>query len=312
VEPFELITSMYSLPKYSEIDPTPVLTPFYMVFFGMMLADLGYGIVMFIVCALALKKFNLDEGQRKFVKFFYFLSIPTAVIGALYGSFFGDLIKFKGLINPAEDLMKLLVIAVVLGAFQIFFGLGVRGYMLIRDGKPMDAIYDVLTWYAALTGAFLLLGGPSIGLSPTVISIGKWVMIIGMVALVLTQGRANKGIGAKLGGGLYGLYGISSYIGDLVSYSRLMALGLSGGFIAASFNMLIGMIPKPFNIIIGVFIFVFAQTFNLLLSALGAFVHSARLQYVEYFSKFYAGGGKAFMAFKPKNQYISVIKEKQI
>ena len=130
--------------------------------------------------------------------------------------------------------------------------------------------------------------------------------------LVLTQGRANKGIGAKLGGGLYGLYGISSYIGDLVSYSRLMALGLAGGFIAASFNMLIGMIPSPFNIIFGVFIFVGAQIFNMLLSALGAFVHSARLQYVEYFSKFYEGGGKAFKAFKSKNQYISVKKEKQI
>lgn len=312
VEPFEIIISMYSLPEYSEIDPTPVMTPFYMLFFGMMLADLGYGIVMFIACAIALKKFNLDAGQRKFIKFFWLLSIPTAIAGVVYGSFFGDLIKFKSLINPGEDIMKLLIIAIVIGAAQIYFGLGVKGYVLIKNGKPMDAIYDVLTWYAALTGAFLLIGGSSIGLSPAVINIGKWVMIVGMVALVLTQGRANKGIGAKLGGGLYGLYGISSYIGDLVSYSRLMALGLSGGFIAASFNMLIGMIPKPFNIILGVFIFVGAQTFNLLLSALGAFVHSARLQYVEYFSKFYAGGGKAFLAFKPKNQYISVIKEKQI
>ncbi|MBZ9688366.1 V-type ATP synthase subunit I [Clostridium estertheticum] len=312
VEPFEIIISMYSLPEYSEIDPTPVMTPFYMLFFGMMLADVGYGLVMFIGCAIALKKFNLDEGQRKFVKFFWLLSIPTAIAGVVYGSFFGDLIKFKSLINPGEDIMKLLIIAIVIGAVQIYFGLGVKGYILIKNGKPMDAIYDVLTWYAALTGAFLLIGGSSIGLSPAVINIGKWVMIVGMVALVLTQGRANKGIGAKLGGGLYGLYGISSYIGDLVSYSRLMALGLSGGFIAASFNMLIGMIPKPFNIIFGVFIFVGAQTFNLLLSALGAFVHSARLQYVEYFSKFYAGGGKAFIAFKPKNQYISVIKEKQI
>jgi len=312
VEPFELITSMYSLPKYSEIDPTPLLTPFYMVFFGMMLADLGYGIVIFIVSAIALKKFNLDEGQRKFIKFFFFLSIPTAVIGAMYGSFFGDLIKFKGLINPGVDLMKLLIISIVLGAIQIIFGLGVKGYMLIRDGKPMDAVYDVLTWYAALAGAFLLLGGSSIGASPAVINIGKWVMIVGMVALVLTQGRQNKGIGAKLGGGLYGLYGISSYIGDLVSYSRLMALGLSGGFIAASFNMLIGMIPAPFNFIFGGFIFVGAQTFNMLLSALGAFVHGARLQYVEYFSKFYEGGGNAFKVFKPANQYITVIKEKQI
>ena len=308
VEPFESLTSMYSLPKYSEIDPTPLLTPFYMVFFGMMLADIGYGIIMFIVAALALKKFNLDEGQKKFAKFFLLLSIPTAVAGAIYGSFFGDIIEFHSLINPAEDLMTILIASIIIGAFQIYFGLGVKGYMLIRDGKPMDAIYDVLTWYLSLTGAFLFILGSSIGLNPEVINIGKWVMIVGMVGLVLTQGRSNKSIGAKLGGGLYGLYGISSYIGDLVSYSRLMALGLAGGFIAAAFNMLIRMIPSPFNIIIGAFIFVFAQTFNLLLSALGAYVHSARLQYVEYFSKFYEGGGKAFKAFKSKNEYINVKK----
>ncbi|MBU3090610.1 V-type ATP synthase subunit I [Clostridium sp. CF011] len=315
VEPFELIVSMYSLPKYSEIDPTPVMAPFYMVFFGMMLADLGYGLVMFIACAIALKKFNLEEGQKKFAKFFLLLSIPTALAGVVYGGFFGDIIPFistHSLINPGEDIMLLLIISIVIGAIQIYFGLGVKGYMLIRDGKPMDAIYDVVTWYAALTGAFLLLGGAQIGLSPAVVNIGKWVMIVGMVALVLTQGRQNKGIGAKLGGGLYGLYGISSYIGDLVSYSRIMALGLAGGFIASAFNMLIKMMPTPFNIIIGIFIFVFAQTFNLLLSSLSAFVHSARLQYVEYFSKFYEGGGKAFKVFKSKNQYINVIKGKQI
>lgn len=315
IEPFESLTSMYSLPKYSEIDPTPVMTPFYMVFFGMMLADIGYGIIMFIAAAFALKKFNLEQGQRKFAKFFLLLSIPTMIAGVVYGSFFGDLIPWlaaNSLINPAEDLMLILYASIAIGAFQIYFGLGVKGYILIRDGKPMDAIYDVLTWYLSLTGAFLFIGGGALKLSSAAISSGKWIMIVGMVGLVLTQGRQNKGIGGKLGGGLYGLYGISSYIGDLVSYSRLMALGLAGGFIATAFNMLIKMIPSPFNIIFGIFIFVFAQMFNLLLSALGAYVHSARLQYVEYFSKFYEGGGKAFKVFKPKNQYIIVQNEKQI
>jgi len=308
LEPFESIISMYSLPKYSELDPTPLMAPFYMLFFGMMLADVGYGLVMFIACAVALKNFNLEEAQRKFVKFFLVLSIPTIIAGIVYGSFFGDLIKFKSLITPAEDIMTLLIISIAMGAFQIYFGLAVKAYILIRDGKPMDAVYDVLSWYATLTGAFLLLGGSLIGLSPAVSNIGKWIMIIGMVTIVLTQGRESKGIGAKLGGGLYGLYGISGYIGDLVSYSRIMAIGLAGGFIASAFNMLIGMIPSPFSIIVGVFIFVGAQTFNLLLSSLSAYVHSARLQYVEYFSKFYEGGGKAFKVFKPKNQYINVKK----
>jgi V/A-type H+-transporting ATPase subunit I len=315
VEPFESITTMYSLPKYSELDPTPLFTPFYLVFFGVMVADIGYGILMFAAAILALKKFNLDEGQKKFAKFFLWLSIPTAVAGAIYGSFFGDLIKIieeNSIIQPIDDIMLLLIISVGVGAFQIFFGLGVKAYMLIKDGKPLSAVYDVLSWYAVLIGVFMLLAGDGIGLSPAVINIGKWTMIIGMVVLVLTQGRQNKGIGAKLGGGLYGLYGITGYVGDFVSYTRLMALGLAGGFIASAFNMIIGMIPAPFNFIFGGFIFVFAQVFNLLLSALGAYIHSARLQYVEYFSKFYEGGGKAFNAFKPKNQYIIVKKEMKI
>lgn len=312
VEPFESITSMYSLPQYEEVDPTPLFTPFYMVFFGMMVADIGYGIVMFIATLMALKKFNLDEAQKKFAKFFLVLSVPTTIAGIIYGSIFGDLIKFNSLITPADDLMIILIVSIAMGAFQIYFGLAIKAYLLIRDGKIMDAIYDVLTWYFSLTGAFLFIGGPLLKLSQDISNIGKWMMIVGMVGLVLTQGRESKSFGGKLGGGVYGLYGISSYIGDLVSYSRLMALGLAGGFIAAAFNSLIRMMPSPFNIIIGVFIFLGAQTFNLLLSALGAYVHSARLQYVEYFGKFYEGGGKAFKAFKSKNKYVNVKNEMKI
>ncbi len=315
VEPFESVTSMYSLPQYSELDPTPLFAPFYMVFFGMMVADIGYGILMFLAAFFALKKFNLDEGQRKFAKFFLVLSIPTALAGVIYGSFFGDLIpalSSNSLLNTTNDLMTILVISIVMGVFQIYFGLAVKAYMLIKDGKPKDAVYDVLTWYLTLTGAFLLIGGPIVGLSAAIINLGKWVMIAGMVGLVLTQGRESKSLGGKIGGGIYGLYGATGFIGDLVSYSRLMALGLAGGFIASAFNSIIRMLPTPYNIVLGAFIFVGAQTFNLLLSALGAYVHSARLQYVEYFSKFYEGGGKAFKAFKPKNQYINVKNEMKI
>jgi V/A-type H+-transporting ATPase subunit I len=315
VEPFESVTSMYSLPQYSELDPTPLFTPFYLVFFGMMVADIGYGILMFIAAVMALKKFNLDEGQKKFAKFFLVLSIPTTLAGVIYGSFFGDLVPFisnNSLINPAEDLMTILIVSIAMGAFQLYFGLAIKAYILIKAGKPMDAIYDVLTWYLSLTGAFLLIGGSSLKLSLATINMGKWMMIVGMVGLVLTQGRESKSLGGKFGGGIYGLYGITGYIGDLVSYSRLMALGLAGGFIASAFNTLIRMFPAPFNIIIGVFIFVGAQTFNLLLSALGAYVHSARLQYVEYFGKFYEGGGKAFKAFKSNNKYINVKNEMKI
>ncbi len=307
VKAFESITQMYSLPKYSEVDPTPLLTPFYLAFFGMMLADLGYGIVMFIVTALALKFFNLDESQKNFARFFLYLSIPTAIVGAIYGGFFGDAIKIPALINPSQDVITILIASMIMGLVQLYFGLGIKAYMLIRDKKYLDALYDVGSWYAALTGGLLLLAKGMLNLSPTAVSVSKYVMIAGMVLIVITQGRENKSVGARLGAGLYALYGISGYVGDLVSYSRLMALGLAGGFIGSAFNLMIGLLGNgPAKWIFGTLIFLVGHIFNLLLSALGAYVHTCRLQYVEYFGKFYEGGGLPFTPFKSKNKYVNI------
>lgn len=310
VKAFESITKMYSLPKYNEVDPTPLLTPFYLVFFGMMLADAGYGLVMFIASVLALKYFNLEESQRDFVNFFKYLSIPTIIVGVIYGGYFGDAIKLPALINPSNDVMKVLIGAMLLGLIQLYVGLGIKAYMIIKAGRYLDAVYDVLSWYLALTGGLLLLVGGPIGLSASTINIAKYVMFAGMAMIVLTQGRENKSVGAKLGAGLYALYGISGYVGDLVSYSRLMALGLAGGFIGGAFNLMIGLLGNgPAKWIFGTLIFLGGHVFNLLLSALGAYVHTCRLQYVEYFGKFYEGGGNPFTPFKSKNKYIN-IKEK--
>ena len=304
---FESITKMYSLPKYNEVDPTPLLTPFYLVFFGMMLADAGYGVVMFIASVLALKYLNLEESQRDFINFFKYLSIPTFIVGVLYGGYFGDAIKIPGLINPGNDVIKVLIGSMALGLIHLYVGLGIKAYMIIKNGSILDAVYDVLSWYLALTGGLLLLAGGAIGLSPLAISISKYVMFAGMAMIVLTQGRANKNVGARLGAGLYALYGISGYVGDLVSYSRLMALGLAGGFIGGAFNLMIGLLGNgPVKWIFGTLIFVAGHVFNLLLSALGAYVHTCRLQYVEYFGKFYEGGGKPFTPFKSRNKYINI------
>ncbi|CAM2822833.1 V-type ATP synthase subunit I [Hathewaya histolytica] len=307
VSAFESITEMYSLPRYNEIDPTPLLTPFYLVFFGMMLADIGYGLLMLLGTIFALKAFNLDDKQKSFVKFFLFLSIPTMIAGAVYGSFFGGIINLPKLVDPGEDVIVILIASIILGVVQIFAGLGIKAYMLIREKDYVGALFDVGAWYASLIGAFLFLGAGAIGLSQTVSTIGKWIMIIGMATIVLTHGRENKSVGAKLGAGLYSLYGISGYVGDLVSYSRLMALGLAGGFIGSAFNIMVGMLGNGVaKWIFAPLIFVAGHIFNLLLSALGAYVHTARLQYVEYFGKFYEGGGKAFKPFKSKNKFINI------
>ena len=297
---------MYSFPKYNELDPTPFLVPFYLIFFGMMVADVGYGLIVLIASMLALKALNLDEDKRNFAKFFLFLSIPTIAFGLMYGSFFGDLIKFKGLIDPARDVNTVLILSLVLGIIQIFVGLGLKAYTLIKLGKPLDAFYDVGSWVITLVSIGVMALGPMFGLPKIVTTIAMVTMIFGMIVIVLTGGRSEESKGARIGQGIYSLYGITGYIGDLVSYTRLMALGLAGGSIAGALNLLIGQMPGIAAIVIGPILFILAHTFNLLLSLLGAYVHTARLQYVEYFSKFYEGGGKPFTPFKTSDKYVKI------
>jgi V/A-type H+/Na+-transporting ATPase subunit I len=298
VSSFESITAMYSLPKYTGIDPTPLLAPFYMIFFGMMVADLGYGIIVTLAALFALKKFNLDEKKQNFAKFFFYLGISTTVWGAIYGSFFGNLVPLPALINPNKDIFSILYLSLGFGVFQIFVGLLIRGYILIRDGHPIDALYDAGSWIITLASIGLFVAFHS--------SIAKYTMILGMAMIVLTNGRQAKSFGAKLGGGLYALYGISSYVGDLVSYTRLMALGIAGGSIAGAMNLIMGYFPGISLFIVGPVFFIIVQIFNLLLGLLGAYVHTCRLQYVEYFSKFYSGGGRPFAPFTMSNKYIKI------
>ena len=302
---FESVTEMYSLPKYNELDPTPLLVPFYLIFFGMMVADVGYGLTMFAVAFCAMKFLKLDKKNQDFARFFLYLSIPTTIIGLIYGSFFGDAVKIPGLISPTEDVNTLLVASLVFGVVQIFFGLGIKAYALIKSGKPKDALYDSGSWLITLISIGLLAGSIMLGWSPIIKYISIAGMAVGMIIIVLTGGRAEKTKGAQIGQGLYALYGITGYIGDLVSYTRLMALGLAGGCIASALNLLMQSLTGFWVILIPV-VFILAHVFNLLLSLLGAYVHTARLQYVEYFSKFYEGGGKAFTPFKASEKYMNL------
>ena len=309
-ENFESLTAMYALPRYNEIDPTPLLAPFYLIFFGMMGADLGYGILMLIGTLFVLKKFNLSEGPRRFIKFFYYLSYSVIFWGFLYGSIFGGIIPFpiKALFNPAEDYNLLLVISIAFGLVHIFYGLSINAYIKIRDGKFLDALYDVGFWYLALIGAIGFLLPMVIDLPAIVKTISMVIMIIGMAGIVLFGARDAASIGGRIGGGIYELYGISGYVGDFVSYSRLMALGLSGGFIASSINMMAGMVAEKgfIGIIFAAIIFIGGQLFNLGLSLLGAYVHTIRLTFVEFFGKFYEGGGVGFNLFRSNTKYINL------
>ena len=298
---FASITQMYALPRYNEIDPTAILSIFYWIFFGMMVADFAYGLILFILSGLALMIGKFDENKKKFLKFFFALSFSTMIWGLLYGSAFGDLIKLPTqVLDSSKDFMSIFILSIIFGAIHLVIALGIKAYILIKNGHFMDVIYDVFLWYLTLTSLIILLLAGRFGLSEFTKNIFIACAVIGMLGIVVFGARDAKTLVGRIGGGLYSLYGITSYIGDFVSYLRLMALGLAGGFIASAINIIVKMLVSKgiLGIILGVVVFTLGQSFNIFLSFLSSYVHTSRLTYVEFFSKFYEGGGKAFKKFR--------------
>lgn len=310
VRAFESVTSTYALPKYNEVDPTPLYAPIYALFFGMMSADFGYGVVLLILTTLGLKMCNFTPNMRKNVKFFQLIGISTTIWGFLYGSYFGTSIPgMWRLFDLSQDFMTILIISIIIGGIHLGYGLLIKAYMQVRDGQYVDMFFDVIAWFLTLGGIICFLLSLAGILSSGAGNIAKYVMIAGIVLLVIGGARASEGnIAKRLVAGIYNVYGISNYIGDFVSYSRLMALGMSGGYIAFSVNMIAGMVwGKTFiGYIAAILILVLFHAFNLFLSCLGAYVHALRLIYVEFFGKFYEGGGKAFKFFRNKSKYINL------
>ncbi|MCJ0536528.1 V-type ATP synthase subunit I [Enterococcus cecorum] len=306
IRPFEMLIELYSLPKYNEIDPTPWMFPFFLVFFGMMVADIGYGALMLIGTTIALKVMVFPSSTERFVRFFQILSIPTILWGIIYNSCFGESLPYQPILSTTNDVIQILLLTVIFGFIQILVGLSLAGYQNIKKKDYAAAITNGFAWQAILVGVLLAVAGKMLGLGQTVYYIGLFLAILGAASIVLipTFNSQSKVLGFV--GGLYDLYGISSYVGDLVSYTRLMALGISGGSIAAAFNLIVSFLPPVVRFTVGIALLLALHALNIFLSLLGAYVHGVRLQYVEYFGKFYEGGGRKFMPLKSSEKHVNI------
>lgn len=320
ITPFEAITDMYSLPDYHGIDPTKYFAIFYALFFGIMLSDAGYGIIITIATFIIMKKFDLEGMMAKMIKMFFFCGISTIFWGAMFGGWFGDIVPVvartffdKEIVieslwfNPLDDPTKLLIFSLLFGVVHIFLGMALSASMMIRRGHLFDAICDVFSWYMVIAGAGLWLAGGM--LFPAAKTIGMYVAIAGAAILLLTGGRKKKGLG-KITGGLGQIYNVTSYVSDILSYARLLALGLATGVIAQVVNTMGTLMGGGvLGAIVLVIVFLIGHTFNLAINALGSFVHASRLQYIEFFGKFYEDGGEPFAPFKKETKYVKLIND---
>jgi len=301
VEPFEMITDMYSIPSSRGMDPNLFMAPFYVAFFGMMVSDAGYGIALAIVATLFLVKLKPQGMAKKLAGVLAMGGVSTFVWGALFGGWLG--LSLPPLwFNPMEEPITMLALCFGLGALQLFVGMGLQAYLNIKRGKILEALFDQGLWFVFLIGLPLLA-------VPALSQVGKVLSIVGAVGLILTQGRHKEGIFSKFFSGLLSLYNVTGFLSDVLSYSRLFALGLATGVIAMLINTIAAMLGSNIiGMIFMVAILIGGHAFNLLINVLGAYVHASRLQYIEFFGKFFEGGGKAFSPFRIKTKYIEVQK----
>ena len=309
LQPFENLTEMYGLPKYGELDPTPYTAPFYLVFFGMMAADFGYGALLWLGTFIMLKFFHFDKGMNRNLKFFHLLSYPVMIWGIVFGSAFGADLPFQPL-SLSKDLITIMILSIIFGVIQIMVGLSLGAYSNLKKKAYTDAYTSHLGWLAIITGIILYVLGSMVLNISWIATIGSSIAIIAAVAIVVVTVLTSENKWGGLASGLYNLYGISGYVADVVSYTRLMALAVSGGSIASAFNMLVGFLPPVARFTAGIFLIVALQGLNIFLSFLGAYVHGLRLQFVEFFGKFYDGGGHALKPFKTYEKYVDIKQQK--
>lgn len=326
---FEWVVGMYSYPKYGTYDPTFVMSIFYFVIFGLMFADVGYGILLVLAGFLAPKLLHLKPGMTRMLNMFGYCGISCTIMGFIFGGWFGDLPYaimtgfmgyesteaakaaaplFNGLavtmggsvvsFNPLENPMTFLLVSLAMGAVHLIGGMAVKFVLLCKEGKVFAAIFDIGSYWILFAGIGLLFVNPVVG----GITAGVAVLMI-----VATYGRAQKNPVMKFLMGLKGLYDLINYVSDLLSYCRILALGLAAGVMAQVFNLLATLGgPTVVGYVMFVPILLIGHLLNIAINLLGAFVHTSRLQYLEFFGKFFEDGGVPFAPAQPSDTYSTV------
>ena len=325
-EPVEGVVRTFAMPAKNEIDPTSVMAFFYYVLFGMMLSDAAYGLIISLGCGLVLKKVkSMEDSMKKTLRMFMYCGISTMFWGVMFGSYFGDVVSvvsrtFFGTevtipplwFEPVKEPMRLLMFSFLLGLIHLFTALGVKMYQCIKAKDYWSVWSDCVFWYMLIGGGvvylfhvdmFLSMAGIEGKLPDLWANVAAIVAGIGALGIVLFTARSG-GLGKRLAKGAYALYGATGWLSDILSYSRLLALGLATGVIATVFNKMGSMFGGGvIGAVIFAIVFVIGHTLNIGINLLGAYVHTNRLQFVEFFGKFYEGGGREYMPFGAKTKY---------
>ena len=303
--PLNMVTEMYSLPAYGTLDPNPLMAPFFILFYGIMMADMGYGLLMMIASVIISKKYRPKGTSGELFSLLGLCGISTFIMGALTGGFFGDFLTqlvaivspgtvfaLPKLFDPLDDLTMILIGSMALGVVQIVTGMAISLIEKCKRKKFLDAFFEEITWWIVFIGIALL----ALGKGAAVLYVGCALVLLGPIV----QG---KGWG-KLTGVFGSLYNhVTGYFGDILSYTRLMALMLAGSVIAQVFNMLAAM---PGNVIAFIIISMLGNAMNFGLNLLGCYVHDLRLQCLEFFNKFYVDGGKPFRPMTLDTEYVDL------
>ena len=319
IKPFEVITRLYGMPKHFEVDPTVFLAPFFALFFGLCLTDAGYGLVIIALMIFFIKKM---QGDKKLMWMLGICSAATVLAGALTGGWFGDAVQQfvpalgttrdkLMLFDPLEKPMWFFVLALALGYFQIMTGLVIAFIHNLKQKQHIAAICDQLTWLIMINSIVLFLASKFGAFSAEIGQYFGYLALIPAVIILLFSHREG-GWGGRLGMGLYNVFSAIFYLGDVLSYLRLMALGMVTAGLAMAINIIAkiaGEIPYGIGIVVMVLVLVGGHGFNIAINALGAFVHTLRLQYVEFFPKFIVGGGKSFEPLSKEYKHIYMKKE---